>query len=236
MSDKQQQIEQLFARVVKKGLIDSTQKAPSVSSSRVQKGTQSGPGDAQKAVQISASVAQKSVESKSSESSIRLPVALRVDVNSAEISTNDVTENDDEPVIIWRDENAKDKRKGGRPRLENARTISLSCMVSREERELIRKQAAEHNIPMSQLLRMSVFDILNKQRLPKQRGLTDEARKLLLDLSRVGGNLNQISRNLNSRPTVALTASDVAVLKEQVHDLHETVRELKKSLKSGVAK
>lgn len=236
MSDKQQKIEQLFTRLVKKGLIDSAQKTQSVSSSRTQKNTDFAQGDAQKSVQISASVAQKSVESKAATQDIRLPIARRDDANSVAISTKDTVENNEEPIIVWRDENAKDKRRGGRPRLENARTISLSCMVSREERELIRKQAAEHNIPMSQLLRMSVFDILNKQRLPKQRGLTDEARKLLLDLSRVGGNLNQISRNLNSRPAAALTASDISVLKEQFHDLHETVRELKKSLKAGGAK
>ena len=140
------------------------------------------------------------------------------------------------PVIVWREESERDPRRGGRPKLENARTISLSCMVSRAERELIRQQADEYNIAISQLLRLSVFDILNREKLPKQRGLTDEARKMMADLARVGSNLNQISRGLNSRPASALTSSDIEILKEQYVDAHEMLLALKQSLTVGDVK
>ena len=203
---------------------------------RTPKGVDSAKSRASNLRPVAASSVRKGGSSNAIAKDVRAPVIRRSGGLASTSSIAVHAKVDDMPVVVWREESKRDPRRGGRPKIENARTISVSCMVSRAERELIRQQADEYNIAISQLLRISVFDILNTEKLPKQRGLTDEARKMMADLARVGSNLNQISRGLNSRPASALTFSDIEILKEQYVDVHEMLRALKQSLKVGDVK
>lgn len=89
-------------------------------------------------------------------------------------------------------------RKGGRPTVEHPRTKRVSLSLSDQEHEILTAAAGDERV--SAWARERLLESLDTDPNP---GAGEEMARLRADLGRVGSNLNQLVRAVNSGQTVA---------------------------------
>jgi len=81
-----------------------------------------------------------------------------------------------------------------------SRNVKLTARVSEEEAQKIKENAIKAGITVSEFLRRSALNIKIKQ---KQ---CDELKYLTYEINRIGNNLNQISRKINTSREIDIEA------------------------------
>lgn len=107
----------------------------------------------------------------------------------------------------------KTKHAGGRPKKEVKRIKPISVKYTREEHLLIQVHAKRCNIKPSVLVRL-----LSLQREPKVVTISNEDRKLMLNLIRFSSNLNVLAKNSYYQHLVEL-AESITILKDQINQV-----------------
>ncbi len=83
-------------------------------------------------------------------------------------------------------------KKGGRPKLENPRSVHLGFRANKDEAQKIHDQAKARGISPGEFCRLAALG----KKIPS--GTVPEInRQTWAELSRIGNNLNQVARHLN---------------------------------------
>ncbi len=97
------------------------------------------------------------------------------------------------------------------PPLMQAETTMLSCRVPTQPHQALKAWCQAQGIPLSDYVRARLYDHPLPQRQPK-RFVTPLDRGLLVELNRLGNNLNQTVRRLNRQDNPGLNDSDRQLL------------------------
>lgn len=125
------------------------------------------------------------------------------------------------------------KIRGGRACVDNPRDFAIAGTFSLDEKNQIERALADAGFTKSEFVRLLVLDALDKKKFPEKiyAGLTVEASQLYAKLAPLSSNLNQIAKQLNSRPAAdPFTAFDTKRLKEQVFGLGDLLKALRAAI------
>ncbi len=105
--------------------------------------------------------------------------------------------------------------------IKNLKVLQINIRVTLKEQLLIEKQAKTHGISVVEYIRRRT---LNKQ-LPKLK-VAPINRKLLIELSRCGNNINQLTKKVHQKQT------DSIGLKKELQNLEVLLNSIKEKLLS----
>lgn len=126
------------------------------------------------------------------------------------------------------------KTKTMRPRLDekDARTEMLLIRLSREEKLRLRALAKRGKYPcMSDFLRSRVFEEAERKQLSLDAETTERLKSLDYELNRIGVNLNQLSKRMNSFAGYRMDDSDRKLLKQAFDQMRDCLILLQKHLR-----
>ncbi|BAU13052.1 hypothetical protein LEP3755_35880 [Leptolyngbya sp. NIES-3755] len=106
-------------------------------------------------------------------------------------------------------------------------TELLSCRVPRDKNQALKQWCEDQGVLFSDCVRSRLYDEPLPQPRPHQKSSSLD-RQILIELNRIGSNLNQAVRKLHSRSIPILLASDQKLLAQILQTLDEIKEQLAK--------